>query len=103
MSETLSNITDQQTVPGEIVLSERVTTNEFMITEIYENIRDRFVRADIELGPFVVEDRGGQNYTRGTSRRGITVWENEAYDAVRDTWRNEDLIAVVKAALSPPV
>lgn len=101
MSETVGTIADQQAITGEIVLSERVTTNEFMITEIHENIRDRFVRAEIELGPFITEDRGGQNYVRGSSRRGIVVWENAAYDAVRDTWRNEDLIAVIKTQLTP--
>lgn len=99
MSGTSGTIADGQTVNSEIVLSERVTTNEFMITEIHESIRDRFVRAEIELGPFITEERGGQTFTRGSSRRGIVVWENDAYDAVRDTWRNEDLIARIKAAL----
>lgn len=97
MSETLGSIVDPQTVATEIVLSERVVTNEFVITEIFESIVNRFVRAEIDLGPFVTETRpDGSTHTRGSSRRGVTVWENEAYDAVRDTWRNEDLIARVK-------
>jgi len=93
-------IADTQTVTGEIVLSERVTTNEFIITEIHESIRDRYVRVDVELGPFVTEQRPSGEYIRGSSRRGLTVWENEAYDAVRDTWRNQDLMVQVKAILN---
>lgn len=101
MSETLGSIVDPQTVATEIVLSERVVTNEFVITEIFESIVNRSVRAEIELGPFNTETRpDGSTQTRGSSRRGITVWENEAYDAVRDTWRNEDLIARIKTILN---
>ena len=93
-------IADPQTIAGEIVLSERVTTNEFIIVEIQENIRERYVRAEIELGPFVTEQRPMGDIVRGSSRRGIVVWQNEAYDTVRDTWRNEDLMLAVTAILN---
>ena len=93
-------IADPQTIAGEIVLSERVTTNEFIIVEIQENIRERYVRAEIELGPFVTEQRPMGDIVRGSSRRGIVVWQNEAYDTVRDTWRNEDLMLAVTAMLN---
>lgn len=99
MSETIGSIASNQTVNAELVLSERVVTSEFMITEIHESIRDRYVRVDLELGPFTTDERGGQTFTRGASRRSIVAWDKEAYDALRDTWRNEDLIARVKSIL----
>lgn len=94
-------IMQNQTLQTEVVLSERVTTNEFRITEIHENVQNRFVRAEIELGPFVTEQRpNGETEIRGTGRQGVTVWQNDEYDEVRDTWRNEDLIAKVLEVLS---
>lgn len=93
-------INTAQGVAKEIVLQERVVTNEFRITEIHESIQNRFVRVDVELGPFTEETRpGGQVEVRGSGRRGVVAWDNEAYDAVRDTWTNADLIAAVKAKL----
>lgn len=93
-------IADSQTSSGEIVLSERVVTTDYRIVEIHESIQNRFVRVEIELGPFTTEERpNGQTMTRGSGRRGVTAWENEAYDAVRDTWRNEDLLAQVATKL----
>jgi len=81
-------IVDNQTASGEIVLSERVVTNAYRVVEIHESIENRFVRVEIELGPFVTEERpNGQTVTRGSGRRGINVWENEEYDAVRDVMR----------------
>ncbi len=68
--------------------------------EIHESIQNRFVRADIELGPFTTETTpGGMTATRGASRRGIVVWDNDAYDAIRDTWANADLLAAIKTLL----
>jgi hypothetical protein len=97
----MATIIDTQSITGEIVLSERVTTNEFVIREIHENIQNRRVQVEIELGPFVTEEfPNGETQTRGSSRRGITAWENEAYDAVRDTWRNEDLMVRVSEILN---
>lgn len=100
MSQTAGSIVDPQEITTEIVLSERVVTNQFVITEIYESIVNRFVRAEIELGPFtIMTNPNGSTETRGASRRGVVIWENQAYDAVRDTWRNEDLIERVKLIL----
>lgn len=96
-----ATIADVQPVSAEIVLQERVTTTEFTIVEIQENVRNRFVRVDVELGPFTTETRpNGQTETRGSSRRGVVAWENEEYDAIRDTWSNVELMAVVTAKLS---
>lgn len=94
-------ITDVQAVSKEIVLQERVTTSEFMITEIHENIRNRFVRVEVELGPFTTSTRpNGEEETRGSGRRGLIVWDNADYDAIRDTWTNGDLMQVVAQKLA---
>ena len=93
-------INDVQGITTEIVLQERLTTNEFKVVEIHENIRDRVVRAEVELGPFTTDTRpNGQTVTRGASRRGVNVWDGDAYDAIRDTWANSDLLDAVKAKL----
>lgn len=93
-------INDVQGIATEIVLQERLTTTEFKVVEIHENIRDRSVRAEVELGPFTTDTRpNGQTSTRGASRRGVNVWANEEYDAIRDTWTNADLLAEVKVKL----
>lgn len=93
-------ISDVQGTVTEVVLQERLVTNEFKVVEIHENIRDRIVRAEVELGPFTSEERpNGQSVTRGTGRRGVNVWSNEEYDAIRDTWTNADLLAAVKAKI----
>ena len=97
----MTTIVENQTVQSEIVLSERVTTTEFRVVEIHESIQNRFVRAEVELGPFVTEERpNGESETRGSGRRGINVWSGDAYDAVRDTWTNAELLAAVTAALN---
>ena len=89
-------ILDTQSLTAEVVLSERKVTNEFKIREIQEEIENRRVHVRIELGPFITEERpNGETQTRGSSTRGVTVWENEAYDSIRDTWTNADLIARV--------
>lgn len=96
-----ATIADIGTVNTEIVLSERRVTNEFLILEIHEHIRQRFVNVEIELGPFTTETYpDGSTETRGTSRRGIVVWENTSYDAVRDTWSNVDLLARITTILN---
>lgn len=94
-----ATIVDVQPITNEIVLQERVTTNEFVITEIHENIVGRFVRVEVELGPFT-QDTGPRGSRRGSSRRGIQVWRDEAYDALRDTWTNTDLVAEVTAIMN---
>lgn len=96
-----ANITDTMETNSEVVLQERKTTNEFKIIEIQESIQNRRVQVQLELGPFVEETNveGVVTGVRASGRRGITVWENEAYDEVRDTWRNADLIAEVVSKL----
>lgn len=96
----MAAIADIQGVSKEIVLQERVTTTDYKIREIQESIENRYVHVELELGPFVQEERpGGQFVIRGTSRRRITAWENAEYDAIRDTWTNADLIAVIKTKM----
>jgi hypothetical protein len=90
----MTTILDKLTLANEIVLAERAVTNEFTIRQIQENIQQRRVQVEIDLGPFTTDSfPDGRTETRGSSSRGVTVWEGDAYDAVRDTWRNEDLIA----------
>ena len=89
-------ILDTQSLTAEVVLSERRVTNEFKIREIQEEIENRRVHVRVELGPFITEESpNGETQTRGSSTRGLNVWENEAYDTIRDTWNNADLIARV--------
>lgn len=98
-----SNITSVSTLPTEIVITPRVVSTEFRIVEITENIDNRVVRVDIELGPFVTDTEPSGNTTiRGTGRRSVVAWRGDAYTAVRDTWRNEDLIAKVTEVLQAP-
>ena len=90
----MSIIVDTLTLTNEIVLTERKTTTEFVIRQIQENVQQRRVHVEIDLGPFTTETfPDGHTETRGSGGRGVTVWEGDAYDAVRDTWRNEDLMA----------
>lgn len=97
----MPTIVENQTVQNEIVLSERVVTNEFRILEIQESVQKRYVRVEVELGPFVKETLpNGEEEIRGSGRRGVIAWENEGYDAVRDTWRNEDLLVRVKQVIN---
>lgn len=94
-------ITDTQSLETEIVLTERRATTEFRVVEIHESIQNRYVRAAVDLGPFVTTERpDGSTETQGSSRRGVTVWDRESYDEIRDTWTNADLMVAVKAALS---
>jgi hypothetical protein len=96
-----ASITSVQAIATELVLQERLTTTEFVVVEIHENIANRTVSAEVELGPFT-EETGplGTVNRRGSSRRGIQVWSGDAYDAVRETWTNADLLTAVAAALA---
>lgn len=87
------------TIDAEIVLSERKVTNEFIVKEIVENVEQRWVRAEIEFGPFTTEERPWGNETRGSSRRGVNVWSNSEYDAVELNWDNAALLAKIKEIL----
>lgn len=97
----MTTIVDTLSLTTEIVLSERRVTTEFVIRQIQENIRDRRVQVEIELGPFTTETfPDGRTETRGSGGRGVTVWEGADYDAVRDTWHNEDLMARLTTLLN---
>lgn len=96
----MSDITQPSTLVTQIVVTPLVVATEFRITEVHESITNRVVRADIELGPFVLDTGpGGQTRTRATGRRSLIVWKDDAYDAVRDTWNNPTLIAKVTELL----
>lgn len=97
----MTAITDTQSLETEIVITERRATTEFRVLEVQESIQNRFVRAEVELGPFTTEERpNGEIEIRGTGRRGVVVWDRESYDQIRDTWTNADLMAAVKVALA---
>jgi hypothetical protein len=82
----MTTIVDTLSLTTEIVLSERLVTTEFIIQQIQEDLRNRRVHVEIELGPFTTETYpNGRTEIRGSGRRGVTVWEGDAYDAVRDT------------------
>ena len=91
-------ITDTITSLSEVVLVERKTSSEFKVREIQESIEDRRVHVEIEFGPFVEED-GPVSRIRGSGGRGITVWEGDEYDTIRDTWTNVDLLNAIKSKL----
>ena len=95
----MTDLATPQTFEGEIVLTERRATSEFIITDIHESITNKFVRVEIELGPFVTDERPFGQGLRGSGRRGINVWSNESYDEIAATWDNESLLAAVTAIL----
>lgn len=94
------DIKTPKTLTKELIIQERIVTTDFIITEIHENIQNRVVRAQIELGPFV-EETGprGITSTRGSGRRNIVIWEGDEYDIISDTWTNDDLLQVIKNKL----
>jgi hypothetical protein len=96
-----TTIVDTLSLDTEIVLSERRVTTEFVIRQIQENIQQRRVQVEIELGPFTTETYpDGREETRGSGGRGVTVWEGADYDAVRDSWTNADLMTRLTALLN---
>jgi len=96
-----ANITDTHPTTDEIVLSERVVSKEFKILEIREQIFEKRVQVEVELGPFITRERpDGSTEVFGTSRRGLLVWQGDEYDAIRDHWSNADLLPAVIAKLA---
>lgn len=97
----MTDIISVQPINGEIVLTERLATSEFFISEIQESIINRVVRVEVELGPFTVDTRpNGDIIKRGASRRGLVVWEGDEYATIMDTWDNVALITKVTELLS---
>jgi hypothetical protein len=95
-----SQINQVATAAQEIVLAERVVTTEWRVTRIVEDIVNRFVRVEVELGPFTQQDGPGGSQLRGSGGRNFVIWENEAYDAIRDTWANADLLDVLATKIT---
>lgn len=95
-------ISEIQTTTDEVVVTERVVTNNFIVRAISENVEQRAVRVELEVGPFVETPVLGPADTntviRGT-RRMVIVWEGAEYDAIRDTWTNTDLLAAIPSKL----
>lgn len=91
------SIVQKQTTTNEIVLTERVVTNEYRIVSIEESIEERRVDVAIEIGPFVQEERfSGETVSVAKGgRRRLIVWQNEEYDTIRDIWKNDDLMSKV--------
>jgi hypothetical protein len=96
----MSTILSINTTTTEIVITERIVTSEYRIREIHENLVDRTVRVELELGPFTTNTfLNGVTELHGTGRRSIVVWQGDEYDAVRDSWTNADLIAKIQTLL----
>lgn len=94
-------MTDILSFKGEIVLTERTVTNEFKILDIHESIVNKFVNVEVELGPFIEEDRpNGEKFKRGSSRRGLTLWQNDEYLSIADTWDNTAMIKKITELLA---
>lgn len=97
----MTEIIEIQPIDGEIVITERRATSTYFITDIYESITNKFVRVEVELGPFeVTEHPNGNTTTRGSSRRGVVVWQNEDYVNIMNTWDNAMLLAKVSELLA---
>lgn len=97
----MTEIIEIQPIDGEIVITERRATSEYFITDIHESITNKFVRVEVELGPFeVTEEPNGNTTTRGSSRRGLVVWQNEEYTEIMNTWDNAMLLTKVTELLS---
>lgn len=97
----MTEIIDIHPIDGEIVLTERVATNEFFITAIHEFIKDKIVRVEVEMGPFITDQMpNGNTFTRGTSQRMVVAWEGSEYESIMNTWDNAALIAKVSEILS---
>lgn len=96
-------ILDKQTASTPVVVQEEISTTEWKIIQVKENIEERVVMAFIELGPYTTETRGPEGrqttVTTPSGHRNIVVWHGEEYDAIRDTWTNADLIAAIAAKL----
>jgi hypothetical protein len=96
------SITNIVTTENEIVISEDLTTTDFKIVGIHEDIAVG-VRVEVEVGPFVPHTFGPEGYEVirmvPTSTKGIPVWTGDEYRAIRDTWTNADLISAVASRL----
>ena len=54
-------ITNTQNTANTVVIQQAVTTNEWIVVEIHENVREGWVRAEVEFGPFNTRTIGQNN------------------------------------------
>ena len=97
----MADLSSPLTCSGEIIITERITANEFIITDVHESIRYKFVKVDIEFAPFNNETTmDNKIITRGTHRKIISIWEGDEYDKIADTWDNAVLLDIILAILN---
>lgn len=98
---TVIDITSTHTTANTIsIRNGMVTTNEYKILDIQESMKDRKLSVTVEFGPFTSRVDGRGHYiVEGSAKRNLLVWSDNAYDAVRDTWTNADLVARVTEIL----
>lgn len=89
----MSTINTAQALTKEAVVQPKIASTTFRINGYHESVLNRIVVANIEFGPYDDKNKGV-----GTKR--ITVWEGTAYDAIRDTWTNADLLSTVTTILN---
>ena len=93
----MPNITDITTINREIVLSERVVTNQFRIIKINEDVAEKRLAVEVQLGPFVTDENN--TIIRTGPQFGVNIWEKEEYEQHRDSWTNDQLITATAAKL----
>ena len=95
------SISNTQILQTEVVIQPAVITNDFIITNIHENIKRRIVFVDVEFGPFkenVFDD--GRVILNGSHIRKYEIWKDNDYDLIRDTWTNKELIAAATSIIA---
>jgi hypothetical protein len=97
----MTDLTNIQSFTGEIILSENISSSEFLITAIHEDIKEKTIKVEVEMGPFQIEEMpDGTTTNRGISQRMLVVWEGSSYDAIKNTWDNVALNAKVSELLA---
>ena len=92
----MPTIAEINTAPSDIVVSERVVTNQYRVVSIDENVQRRYVRVVVETGPW---NQVSPELTIG-QHRSLVVWENAEYDQVRDSWDNSSLLSRITQLLT---
>lgn len=96
-------LTEPNTLNGNIILAERIVSNEFFVKEVSEKPFELLVTAVIEMGPFETREVSGRMITTGTKSRTIVVWEKEDYSQVELIWDNTMLVNRIKEILNSEV
>lgn len=92
-------LTDINTMPSEITLSDGVKTNQWSIVEITEDYKANMVFVALELGPFTEDENG---ILKPHRRRPVIVWTGDDYLQIKDTWDNALLIEKINDLLINP-